>query len=93
MCHVDGQLLGSQTVALSSATFNNQNPGLGAGQVHHRDKPLWFVAAARVSKTTVRRIWHADGLKPHLVKTFKVSNDVRFAEKLEVIVGRYLHPP
>jgi len=35
----------------------------------------------------VRRIWHANGLEPHLVKTFKVSNDVRFAEKPDVIVG------
>ena len=41
----------------------------------------------------MRRIWHAHGLKPHLVKTFKVSNDPQFAEKLEAIVGLYLNPP
>ncbi len=46
-----------------------------------------------VSERTVRRIWHAHGLKPHLVKTFKVSNDPRFAEKLEDIVSLYLNPP
>jgi transposase len=50
-------------------------------------------AATGLSEATVRRIWRANGLKPHLVKTFKVSNDARFAEKLEVIVGLYLNPP
>jgi hypothetical protein len=52
-----------------------------------------MAAAMGLSETTVRRIWHANGLKPHLVKTFKVSNDAQFAEKLEVIVGLYLNPP
>ena len=52
-----------------------------------------MAAATGLSETTVRRIWHANGLKPHLIKTFKVSNDVRFAEKLEAIVGLYLNPP
>jgi transposase len=52
-----------------------------------------MAAATGLSEASVRRIWHANGLKPHLVKTFKVSNDVRFAEKLEAIVGLYLNPP
>src|ERR1700724_1554183 len=52
-----------------------------------------MAAAVGVSEATVRRIWHAHGLKPHLVKTFKVSNDPQFAEKLEAIVGLYLNPP
>jgi len=52
-----------------------------------------MAAAVGVSEATVRRIWHAHGLKPHLVKTFKVSNDLQFAEKLEAIVGLYLNPP
>jgi transposase len=46
-----------------------------------------------VSKATVQRIWSAHGLKPHLVTTFKVSNDPRFAEKLRDVVGLYLNPP
>ena len=46
-----------------------------------------------VSEATVRRIWHANGLKPHRLKTFKVSKDKHFAEKLEAIVGLYLNPP
>jgi transposase len=52
-----------------------------------------MAAAVGISEKSVRRIWHAHGLKPHLMTTFKVSNDVRFAEKLEAIVGLYLNPP
>lgn len=52
-----------------------------------------MAAAVGVSEATVRRIWHKHGLKPHLVETFKVSNDPHFAEKLEAIVGLYLNPP
>jgi transposase len=46
-----------------------------------------------ISKASVQRIWNANGLKPHLVKTFKLSNDRRFIEKLEDVVGLYLSPP
>jgi transposase len=46
-----------------------------------------------VSEATVRRIWRAHGLKPHLSRTFKVSNDPEFAEKLADVVGLYLNPP
>jgi transposase len=49
--------------------------------------------AVGVGKDTVQRVWAAHGLKPHLVKTFKVSNDPQFAEKLEDVVGLYLNPP
>lgn len=49
--------------------------------------------ATAVSPSTVGRIWRAHGLKPHLVKRFKLSNDPRFAEKLEDVVNLYLHPP
>ena len=66
-----------------------------------REKPLnathWsartMAAAAGLSEKSVRRIWHKNGLKPHLSRTFKVSNDPQFAEKLEAIVGLYLNPP
>ena len=49
--------------------------------------------AAGLSEKSVRRIWHKHGLKPHLARTFKVSNDPEFAEKLEAIIGLYLNPP
>ncbi len=52
-----------------------------------------MAAEAGISESSVRRIWRASGLKPHLVETFKVSNDPLFAEKLEAIVGLYLSPP
>jgi len=46
-----------------------------------------------VSAATVRRIWAAHGLKPHLFRTFKISRDPNFAQKLEDVVGLYLSPP
>jgi len=49
--------------------------------------------ATGLSAASVRRIWRAHGLKPHLERTFKVSNDPLFAEKLDTIVGLYLNPP
>ena len=49
--------------------------------------------AVGVSEASVRRTWRAHGLKPHLVETFKVSNDPEFTSKLEDIVGLYLDPP
>ena len=49
--------------------------------------------AAEVSPFVVWKSWKAHGLKPHLNRTFKVSNDPRFAEKVEDIVGLYLDPP
>ena len=49
--------------------------------------------AAGISHTSVQRIWKAHGLKPHLVKTFKLSNDKQFVEKVTDIVGLYLDPP
>src|SRR6266540_3548915 len=48
---------------------------------------------AGVSPATVQRVWSARGLKPHLVETFKLSNDKRFEEKLVDVVGLYLNPP
>ena len=52
-----------------------------------------LAAEMGISDSSVLRIWQAHGLKPHLIETFKVSNDPLFADKLEAIVGLYLHPP
>jgi transposase len=52
-----------------------------------------MASASGLSDSTVGRIWKAHGLKPHLSRTFKLSNDKHFAEKLEAIVGLYLNPP
>ena len=52
-----------------------------------------MAAVAGISEASVRRIWRSHGLKPHRVETFKLSNDARFAERLEDIVGLYRNPP
>ena len=52
-----------------------------------------MAAALGVSAASVSRHWRANGLKPHLVHSFKVSRDPKFVEKLEDIVGLYLSPP
>jgi len=46
-----------------------------------------------VGHTTVQRVWKEHGLKPHLSRPFKLSNDPKFAEKVVDIVGLYLNPP
>ena len=46
-----------------------------------------------VSPSTVQRIWHSRGLKPHRVDTFKISGDPLFEEKLTDVVGLYHDPP
>jgi transposase len=49
--------------------------------------------AQGVSKSTVHRIWDDHQLKPHLVRSFKLSRDPRFVEKLTDVIGVYLTPP
>jgi transposase len=49
--------------------------------------------AVGLSLSSVQRIWAAHGLKPHLTKTFKLSNDPQLSEKVQDIVGLYLDPP
>src|SRR5438093_4987738 len=46
-----------------------------------------------VSKSTVNNIWRSHNLKPHRSKSFKLSRDARFLEKLTDVVGLYLNPP
>src|SRR5271165_1514285 len=49
--------------------------------------------AVGLSHSSVQRIWAAHGLKPHLTRSFKLSNDPKFCEKVQDIVGLYLDPP
>jgi transposase len=49
--------------------------------------------ALGTSHAMVNRVWQANGLKPHLHRTFKVSNDRHFIEKVVDVVGLYLNPP
>ncbi len=62
-----------------------------AGETHWSCRTM--AKAHGVSPATVQRIWSARDLKPHRVKTFKLSNDKRFEEKLVDVVGLYLNPP
>ena len=61
------------------------------------DATHWSVrsmaAHSGISKTKVQQIWAGRGLKPHLVETFKLSNDSRFEEKLVDVVALYMNPP
>ena len=52
-----------------------------------------MASAMGISPSSVGRIWAEAGLKPHLTRTFKVSNDPAFAEKVTDVVGLYMNPP
>lgn len=52
-----------------------------------------MAVAQGISEATVWRIWKQHNLKPHLIKTFKLSRDKQFVEKLHDIVGLYMNPP
>jgi transposase len=73
--------------ALVQATTQTTPPG----QTHWSCRSM--AKAQGVSPATVQRIWDAHGLKPHRVRTFKLSTDPRFSEKLTDVVGLYLNPP
>ncbi len=73
--------------AIVAATLHDKP----AGETHWSCRSM--AKAQGVSPATVQRVWAARGLKPHLVKTFKLSNDKRFEEKLVDVVGLYLDPP
>lgn len=49
--------------------------------------------AVGIGVVSVQRIWKANGLTPHRMKTFKLSNDPRFAEKFSDVVALYVDPP
>jgi transposase len=49
--------------------------------------------AAGMSPASVQRLWAANDIKPHLSRTFKLSNDASFEEKFWDVIGLYLNPP
>lgn len=49
--------------------------------------------SAGVSKATVQRLWSANDIKPHVTRTFKLSNDQHFESKFWDVIGLYLNPP
>ena len=72
---------GCRSRAGASATCSTRKMGAALG------------AVLDASASTVMRHWQANGLKPHIVRGFKVSRDPKFVEKLEDIVGLDLSPP
>ena len=80
--------LGAERVKdIVKATLNSLLPGATHWSCRSMAK------AQGVSRATVQRIWDAHGLQPHRVKTFKLSRDKRFEEKLTDVVGLYMNPP
>ncbi|MBA2462011.1 MAG: IS630 family transposase [Actinobacteria bacterium] len=73
--------------AIVQATTQTRPPG----QTHWSCRSM--AKAEGVSPASVQRIWDAHGLKPHRVRSFKLSTDPRFTEKLTDVVGLYLNPP
>ncbi len=73
--------------AIVEATLHSQPPNA----THWSTRSM--ATASGLSAATVRRIWKQHNLKPHLVKTFKLSRDTHFLEKLTDVVGLYLNPP
>ena len=98
---------GGPTALVEDAAGRGRKPTITAAQVqqiveatlHSKPKAAthWSVRSmARVqgvSPASIQRIWDAHGLKPHRTRTFKLSRDKHFVEKLTDIVGLYLNPP
>ena len=78
----------NRVTALIIETTTQKKP---ANATHWSTRTL--AKALGIDKSMVQRVWHANGLKPHLAKTFKVSRDKKFIEKVIDVVGLYLNPP
>jgi transposase len=76
-----------QVRAIVEATLHSQP----ANATHWSTRTM--AQAQGVSEASVRRIWKQHNLKPHRTKTFKLSRDPQFVEKLQDVVGLYLNPP
>jgi transposase len=81
-------VLSPQKVAAIVRATQHSKP---VGQTHWSCRTM--AKSKGVSFKTVQRIWDAHGLKPHQTKSFKLSRDKHFVEKLTDIVGVYLNPP
>jgi transposase len=73
--------------AIIEATLQSKPAGMSHGSCR------LMAEAQDVSKSTVNRLWQLHNIKPHLSRTFKLSRDAKFLEKLTDVVGLYLNPP
>lgn len=91
---------------LKDATGRGRRPSIPAHTVQRvittatrprKPRTRWSVRTMAeevgISPDSVHRIWQANGIKPHVIKTFKLSNDPRFEEKFWDVIGLYLDPP
>jgi transposase len=62
-----------------------------AGNTHWSCRLM--AASQAISRSTVSRLWQSHNIKPHRSRTFKLSRDPKFLEKLTDVVGLYLNPP
>ena len=79
------------TAALVAEIVRKTTTETPSGATHWSTRTL--AAELSTSPSMVQRVWKASGLRPHRTRTFKLSNDPRFAEKLVDVVGLYLNPP
>jgi len=77
----------TKVAEMVKATLHAHRPGA----THWSTRTL--AQAHAVSKNTVHRLWQEQNLKPHLRRSFKLSRDPKFLEKLTDVVGIYLTPP
>ena len=78
---------GDKVAAMVAATLQTKPKG----STHWSCRTM--ARAQKVSSSTINRMWQAYNLKPHRTRSFKLSRDVRFLEKLTDVVGLYLNPP
>lgn len=81
------KLSNKKVTAIVNATLHTTPPNA----THWSTRSM--AKAQGVSNATIQRIWKEYNLKPHLIKTFKLSRDKKFLEKLYDIVGLYMNPP
>src|SRR4051794_1267801 len=77
----------SRVKAVLDATLQSKPKG----QTHWSCRLM--AASQGISKSTVSNLWQSHNIKPHRSKTFKLSRDPKFLEKLTDVVGLYLNPP
>jgi transposase len=71
--------------------YTTNKERLPEGSTHWTTRTL--AAKLNTNHMFVARVWKENGFKPHLISQFKISNDPRFEEKLDDVVGLYLNPP
>jgi transposase len=80
--------IGSKLIAEIIRKTTQETP---TGRTHWSTRSLAKVMG--LSPSTIGRVWRSHGLKPHLSRTFKVSRDPKFLEKLNDIIALYVNPP